>query len=184
MDLDPAAQPTPEQEKSKEADNARKFITEPLSPGFLVEQGATPFLLITDWTETNKGNETKVVYKKFNNGKEQTFLISKTTDQDGKRTKEKIDITEDKERYEELKGLSKRRVEKMRHEFDYTQNGTSFTVNYDEFAGGKLLMIDVDAETEEEKDSFNPGDFPAKLVEVSDEPQYSGHRIIEIDKNS
>lgn len=180
MDLEPATQPTPEKEKSKEADDARKFITEPLSLKFLAEQGATPFLLITDWTETNKGNETKVVYKKFNNGKEQTFLISKTTDKKGKRTKEKIDITENAERYKELKGLSKRRVEKMRHEFAYTQNGITFTVNYDEFAGGQLFMLDVDAKTEEERDSFDPDNFPVKLFEVGEDPQYSGHRITEV----
>jgi hypothetical protein len=182
MDLDPAAQPTPEQEKSKEADNARKFITEPLSPEFLAEHGATPFLLITDWTETGENGETKVVYKKFDNGDVQMFLISKAT-KDGKRTKDKKAITEVE--YEQLLAASRSHVEKCRHEFTYTQNGTSFAVNYDEFAGGRLYMLDVDAKTEEGKDSFNliefpSKDFPIKLVEVTEDKQYSGHRIFDI----
>jgi len=179
VDLDPATQPTPEHEKSKEVldDNARKFITEPLDPEFLEAQGAIPFLLITDWLETGEDNETKVVYKKLNNGEVQIFLISKTT-KDGKRTKEKEEITEEK--YKELLGSPARHVEKMRHEFTYTQNGTTFAANYDEFAGGKLFMLDVDASTEEEKDSFSPSEFPIKLAEVTADMQYYGYRVADV----
>lgn len=175
MNHDPL-QAIPEHEKSKEVldDNARKFITEPLDPEFLEAQGATPYLLITDWLETGEDNETKIVYKKFDSGEAQILLISKTT-KDGKRTKEKEEITEEK--YKELLGSSARHVEKKRHEFTYVQNGTSFTVNYDAFAGGKLFMLDVDAQTEEEKDSFNPNDFQCRLVEVTGDTQYYGHRV-------
>jgi hypothetical protein len=43
-------------------------------------------------------------------------------------------------------------------------------------------MVDVDAKSKnkEERDSFDPDDFPVKLVEVSKNPQYSGHRIADI----
>lgn len=179
MSFEPPSQSTPEHEKQKEVldDNARKFVAEPLDPAFLEENGATPFLLITDWTETEDENETKVVYKKFDNGDVQIFLISKTT-KDGKRTKEKEEITE--ERYKELLGSSVRHVEKMRHEFTYAHDDISFTMNYDEFAGGKFFMLDVDAATEEEKDSFNPDDFPVKLVEVTGDTQYYGYKVADI----
>ena len=193
MDLDPATQPTPEQEKSKEPDNARKFTTGPLSAEFLEEHGAIPFLLITDWTdwtetETGEDDETKVVYKKFlDDDVVEIFYISKTTDKDGNRDKQKEEITADNEKYEKLKDSSKRHVEKVRHEFTFTQNGILFVMNYDEFAGGTLFMLDVDAKSKdkEERDSFNPKEFPSKdftveLVEVSDDPQYSGHRLAEI----
>lgn len=69
-----------------------------------------------------------------------------------------------------------------RYEFTYIQNGTSFTINYDEFTGDKLFMLDVDAQTEAEKNSFIPNDFPGKgspikLVDVNEDKQYSGYRI-------
>jgi len=181
MNPEPLTSPSPEREKQKEVlnDNARKFVAEPLDPVFLEAHGAIPYLLVTDWTETGEDNETKVVYKKFDSGEVQIFLISKTT-VDGKRTKEKEDITEDEKRYKKLKNLSKCHVKKMRHEFSYIQNGISFIINYDEFAGGKLVMLDVDGSTPEERDLFEPGNFPVKLIEVSDDPRYSGHRIAEI----
>ncbi|MDB5177690.1 MAG: hypothetical protein JWO61_73 [Candidatus Saccharibacteria bacterium] len=176
MDFDAQTQPIPEHEKQKEVldDNARKFVTEPLDRAFLKENGAIPFLLITDWLEVGEDNETKVVYKKFDGDDVQIFLISKTT-KDGNRTKEKEKITE--ERYKTLIGSSIRHVEKKRYEFTYTQNNTSFAVNYDEFVGGKLFMLDVDAPTEEERDSFSFNDFSSTLVEVTEEMQYYGYRV-------
>lgn len=177
-DTERLEQPTPEQEKSKEADNARKFVTEPLSHEFLAEHRATTCLLITDWTETGKHDETKVVYKKFDSGDIQTLLISKKTINGNRTKRPPQEITE--EEYKEYLEFSKRHAEKNRYQFTYIQNGIPFAVNYDEFAGGKLFMLDVDASTSEEKDLFNPNDFPAKLVEVSDDLRYSGHRIAEI----
>src|SRR5690242_5762337 len=95
MDLDPATQPTPEQEKSKEADNARKFITEPLDPAFLEANGAAAHTMITDWLVTDEDSETKLVRKEFDTGEVEVFLISKTL-KDGKRDKEKEAITEER----------------------------------------------------------------------------------------
>lgn len=182
MDFEPAAQSIPEQQKEVLDDNARKFVVEPLDPTFLQEHEATVFLLVTDWIEMGKDNETKVVYKKFSDGIVEIFLISKVV-VDGKRTKEKEKISEEK--YNELLGSSKRHIEKMRHEFNFTQGETSFVMNYDEFAGGKLSMLDVDAKTEEEKNSFDPNEFPSKdypikLIDVSEDRQYSGYRVADI----
>ena len=45
-------------------------------------------------------------------------------------------------------------LRKKRYEFSYTQNDTSFSLKYDEFAGDKPYMLEVDAASEEEKESF------------------------------
>lgn len=175
-DLDPAILPTPERKKQREIldDNARKFVTEPLDPEFLRANGASAHTMITDWLVMQEDLEIKVVRKKFDNGDVQILLISKTI-KDDSRVKEKEEITE--KRYQEFLSSSFRHVEKKRHGFTCTQNGISFIVNYDEFTGGKLFMLDIDAATEEEKDSFNPSDFPGKLVEVTGDKQYYGYRV-------
>jgi hypothetical protein len=165
------------EKKEKLDDNARKFITEALSPEFLGASGASSFTLTVDWLETGKGNEVKVVHKEFDNGDVQILLIAKTT-KDGNRTSEKEKITE--ERYHQLKASSVPHLEKKRYEFEYDQNGTSFSVKYDEFADGKLNMIEVDASSEDERDSFSPDDFPADLEEVTGDIRYYGYRVAEI----
>lgn len=179
MNFEPPTQPTPEQEKSKEVldDNARKFVAEVIDATFLEENGVTSYTMITDWLATGEDNETKVVYKKFDSGDVQILLISKVT-KDGSRTSEKEKISEEK--YKELLDSSIVHSEKRRHEFNYTQNDTVFSVKYDELVGSKLRMLEVDALSEEERDSFNPSDFPGKLSEVTGDMRYYGYRIAEI----
>lgn len=158
-------------------DNARKFIVEAIDHEFLETNGASSFNLIVDWLETGEDNEKKVAHKQFDNGDIQILLISKQT-AEGKRTTEKEKITE--EEYKELLSPSILHLEKKRHEFEYTQNNISFSIKFDEFAGGKLYLLEVDAPSEEERNSFNPNDFPAKQTEVTGDIRYYGYRVADI----
>lgn len=175
MDLEPSTQ-TPQQERQKEVldDNARKFVVGGIDPEFLKENGATAFTLTVDWLEIDKDSETKVAHKKFDNGDIQILLISKITT-GGNRTSEKEAITERK--YKELLGSSILHLEKKRYEFEYIQNRISFSVKYDEFANSKLCIVEVDAPTEEERNAFNPNDFPSALSEVTGEVDYYGYKV-------
>ena len=157
-------------------DNARKFITEPLDQEFLEKHGATSFTLTVDWLETGKDNETKVAYKKFDNGDVQILFISKITI-DGNRTSEKEKIT--KERYKELLTRSKLHLEKKRYEFEHVQNGIPFSVKYDKFADDKPAMLEIDAPSEAVRDSFDANDFPYALAEVTGDTRYYGFRVAE-----
>lgn len=155
-------------------DNARKFITETIDSKFLTENNASSFILTTDWLETGEDNEKKLAYKEFDNDEIQILLIAKVT-KNGSRTSEKEKITAAE--YEELLESSILRVEKKRYEFTYTQNNIPFTVKYDEFAESELRILEVDAASEDARDSFNPSDFPAKLTEVTGDVQYYGYRV-------
>lgn len=104
-------------------------------------------------------------------------MIAKTTI-NGSRTSEKEKITE--ERYHQLKASSVLHLEKKRYEFEYSQNGTPFTIKYDEFADGKLNILEVDASSKDERNSFSPNDFPVKLEEVTGNIRYYGYRVAEI----
>jgi hypothetical protein len=173
-----AEMPTSNPEKKEKLDdNARKFLTETLDPAFLNKNGASSFTLTVDWLETSEDTEVKVAHKKFDDGKIQILLIAKTT-KNGNRTSEKEKISE--ERYQQLKASSILHLEKKRYEFEYEQNGTLFSVKYDEFADSKLNMLEVDASSEEERNSFSPDDFPAELEEVTGNIQYYGYRVAEI----
>jgi hypothetical protein len=168
----------PEKEKREVLDdNARKFIVEPINALFLEENDASSFKLTVDWLETNEDNETKIAYKDFGNGNVQILLISKTT-VDGNRTSEKKKIT--KEEYEQLKNASILHLEKTRYEFAYIQNDIPFSVKYDEFANSELRVLEVDALSEKERDSFNSDDFPVELGEVTGDMQYYGYRVAEV----
>lgn len=165
------------EKKEKLEDNARKFTTEALDPRLLDDCDTSSFALTVDWLETGEDNEVKVVLKKFDNGDVQILLIAKTT-KDGSRTSEKEKMTE--ERYHQLKASSVLHLEKKRYEFKYSQNNTSFSVKYDEFADGKLNMLEVDASSKDERDSFSPDDFPAKLEEVTGDMRYYGYRVAQV----
>jgi len=143
--------------KQTSDDNARKFLVKPLDTQFLNEHTPSSFTLTVDWLETSEDNETKVAYKKFDNGDVQILLISKVT-KDGNRTAEKEKISEEK--YKELVSSSILHLAKKRYEFTYTQNNIPLSVKYDVFENGKLCMLEVDAQNEQERDSFNPADFP------------------------
>lgn len=158
-------------------DNARKFAVDTVDPNFLEEHGASSFTLIVDWLETGEDNEKKVAYKEFDNGDIQILLISKLT-KDGKRTSQKEKISE--ETYKELLNSSVLHLEKKRHECEYLQNNISFSIKYDEFAGDRLHVLEVDAASEDERNSFNPTDFPAQLTEVTGDIRYYGYRVADI----
>lgn len=157
-------------------DNARKFTLDTIDPEFLQKNNTKSFLLTTDWLEMDESSEKKLAHKKYKNGDVEILHIQKFT-QDGKRTvppKEKL--TEDQ--YQEFLALSPAlRVEKIRHEFDYTQNGISFSVKYDEFVDSELRVLEVDAQNEAERDSFAPRAFPYDLTEVTGDVQYYGYRV-------
>lgn len=169
--------PNNPEKKEKLEDNARKFTAEALDSEFLDVHNVSSFTLIVDWLETGEDIEVKVAHKKFDNGEVQILLIAKTT-KEGNRVSEKEKI--DEGRYEELKASSVQHLEKKRYEFEYEQNGILFSVKYDEFADGKLNMLEVDAPSEEQRDSFNPADFPAKLEEVTGDMRYYGYRVAEV----
>jgi hypothetical protein len=158
-------------------DNARKFIVGIIDSAFLKENRASSFALTVDWLETGEDNEKKVAHKEFDNGNIQILLITKTT-KNGNRTSEKKEITEEK--YRELVASSILHLEKKRYEFEYTQNDIPFSVKYDEFASGKLCILEVDASSEEERDSFSPDNFPSRLDEVTGDIQYYGYRVADI----
>lgn len=155
-------------------DNARKFIVEAIKPKFLKDNGASSFTLTVDWLETGEDNEKKVAYKKFGNGDVQILLITKIT-KSGRRTSEKEKITE--ETYKEFLGSSILHLKKKRYEFEYTQNNIPFSVKYDEFANSKLCMLEVDASSEEGRNSFNLSEFPSELTEVTGNISYYGYRV-------
>jgi hypothetical protein len=158
-------------------DNARKFIVETIDPTLLVETRASSYTLTTDWLETGEDNEKKLAHKKFDNGDIQILLIAKVT-KDGNRTSEKTKITEDE--YKRLLESSVLHLEKKRHEFTYAQNGVSFSMKYDEFADSELRILEVDAASDEMRDSFIPEDFPAELIEVTGDTQYYGYRVADV----
>jgi len=167
----------PEQQKEILDDNARKFVVAALEPAFLERSGASAFILATDWLETGEDREKKLAYKKFENGDSQILLISKIT-KDGCRISEKEKISE--KEYAALLGESVCHLEKMRYEFQYIQNGITFDIKYDEFVGSQLRVLEVDASSEEDRNSFSPYDFSSQLFEVTEQVQYYGYRVASI----
>lgn len=154
-------------------DNARKFTLNPIDPQFLTEHQATTYTMIADWLETGDDDEKKIVYKQFNTGNIQILLISKVTVGDSRTTvKQKITAKQ----YEELLADSTLCIVKNRSEFAYIQNGISFDMKYDEFAGSKLCILEVDGASEQARHSFDPSGFPAPLVEVTGNTRYYGYR--------
>jgi hypothetical protein len=163
----------PEKKESLE-DNARKFTVARIDQGFLMENKASSFELTVDWLVTEKSNEKKLAYKKFPTGDVQILLITKVTNGDSRTSdKRKIHQTE----YERLLGSSILHLEKKRYEFNATQGDITFLMKYDEFAGGSLSMLEVDAGTEEERSKFKPEDFPYSLGEVTGDMRYYGYRV-------
>ena len=177
MNFETSSQASPEHERPKEVldDNARKFITETFEPAFLEEHGAVSFTLTTDWLETGEDNEKKLAHKIFKNGDIEFLLISKVTDEDGKRTSKPKRITQKK--YKELLSSSILRVKKERSQFTYNQGGVVLSVKYDEFANSERRILEVDAPTDAERDSFNPSEFPYALSEVTGDIHYYGYRV-------
>ena len=158
-------------------DDARKFITPTIDPSFLAEHNAVSFILAVDWLETGEDNEKKIAYKTFENGDTQILLITKVT-KNGHRTSEKEPISEDA--YKQFLASSILHLEKRRYEFEYTQQGSVFAMKYDEFTESGLRILEVDAPTKEERDAFDPHNFPSDLDEVTGDIRYYGYRVADI----
>lgn len=168
---------TPEKKEVLD-DNARKFTLDDISPVFLDNNSASSFVMTTDWLVTDEDSEGKLAYKKFKNGKVQILLIKKIMDGDGKRTSVKEKITE--ESYNELRAHSILQVEKTRFEFVYSQDGNDFTMKYDEFTDSELRVLEVDAENDKQRESFDKAKFPAALTEVTGNLDFYGYRVAKL----
>lgn len=155
-------------------DNARKFLITNFDPQLLVHSGSVSYNLTADWLETGETTEVKVAHKTFDNGDVKILLISKVQGANG-RTSDKQKI--DQAKYEELLASSLKRVEKRRHEFEYFQNGTLFKMNYDDHSKAPLTVLEVDASSDIERESFDPLLFPATLVDVTGQEKYYGYRV-------
>lgn len=167
----------PEKQSQPVEDNARKFRVEPLDPEFL-EKAKSSFLLTVDWFEVGEENEVKLAKKTYQDGTVKTYLVSKIT-KDGSRETVRKEITDENEYLKLLEG-SVCHLEKMRYEFDYEQNGIVFDVKYDAFTNSDLRMLEVDADSEAERNFFELSDFPSDLTEVTGEMQYYGYRVASI----
>ncbi len=175
MSITMAEIPTNNPEKGEALDdNARKFITEPLDAQLFDDKQVTSYTLVVDWLETNKASEKKLAHKTFEDGTVQILLITKLT-RGGNRKTVKEPLTE--ERYHQLAAGSLLHLEKTRHEFSYVQDGVTFSMKYDMFAGGTLHMLEVDAPGDDERVAFSPSQFPGGLGEVTGNLEYYGYRI-------
>lgn len=171
----------PERERKAVNDNARKFKVSSIDTRFLEEKGAKSFELTVDWLDTEKDSETKLVRKDRGNGIIEILFITKVTDENGKRKTVREEISAEK--YKELlcsTDSSNPHLKKRRYEFDYIQNDTAFSLKYDEFADSELRILEVDASSEEDRDSFVTEDFPVQLTEVTDDRQYEGYRVAKL----
>lgn len=167
------------QEKEVVDDNARKFLVEPLSPAFL--RGASLVTLTTHFLDDQK----KIVHKahpkseKYPKGKIEIWSIRKVIDENGNRTAERQQMPEEDYNYEKLYRDSIFTYKKDRFQFNYpAKNGVRFSCKYDRFEDGKLCMLEVDAPSEEARNSFNPDGFGIPLTEVTGVPGYTGSEII------
>jgi len=158
-------------------DNARKFTLDVIDSDFLRRQKAISYDLTVDWLITDAASEKKIVHKKLDTGEVQYFLIEKVIEGEKRKTDKKR-ISE--EEYRSHLGSSMLRVEKRRFEFDLTQNNLLFKVKYDEFANSKVRMVEVDADTEADRNAFRPTDFPFKLTEVTGDVRYYGYHVKEV----
>ncbi len=164
----------PERPKEILDDNARKFTLAEIDANLFDTPDSNSYLMITDWLETNESEETKVVYKRFDNGEALILLITKVT-KDGDRTSEKTKITDQK--YSELVIKSKIHSEKVRTEFTYHQHGIDFSMKFDQFTDNALHILEVDASSDEERAVFDYRAFPSRLSEVTGNLQYYGFRV-------
>lgn len=171
---------TPELEQPPK-DDARKFVTAaPFGNDFLRQRdNLKSYLMTTDYLRAG-AEEQKIVRKVYEGGKADYLLIEKVRTASGTTVPAKETLT--LEKYNELLKLSlhQYRMTKMRHEFDYDQSGIKLSMKYDEFAESLLCMLEVDADSEEDRNSFayeKPGDFPYALTEVTGDERYYGYQV-------
>jgi hypothetical protein len=172
---------TPEKKEALD-DNARKFTLDGLTQTFLDDSNADSFVMTTDWLVTDEDSEEKLAYKKFKDGEVKILRIKKVMNDNGKRTSVKEEIT--KERYEELRAHSILQVKKIRFEFIYPQDGTDFSMKYDEFANSELRVLEVDAKDDDERESFDKTKFPTMLTEVTGNLDFYGYRVAGVVRNN
>jgi len=158
-------------------DNARKFIIQPLGEEFLENCAAKTYTLTVDWLVTDENNETKLAYKVFEDGSVQILNITKST-KNSKRATQKEAIS--KVDYERKLASTILHLKKERSEFIYVQNGTSFAMNYDIFEDGALYMLEVDADTDEQRIAFDPNAFSEVVSEVTGDLRYYGYRVTSV----
>lgn len=168
---------TPEKKDVPAKDNARKFILSAISLEDLKEFRANSFVLAVDWLEMGDGNETKLARKEYDDRTAQTLLINKVTDGGNRATTKKV-IGE--QEYERRLADSLQRVVKRRSEFKYVQDHVVFDLKYDEFHGSSLRMLEVETLPSENEAPFDPTIFKEELIEVSDDPRYTGYRVAEV----
>ena len=181
--------PQPEKERKDAVDdNARKFEVGPIDEQLLKENEARSFELTVDWLETDKDSETKLAYRDHGNDNVEILLITKVTDEHGKRMTVRDDISE--EDYAKRLPSSVIRLKKKRYQFTYTQSGTPFSINYDVYPGSKLRILEVDVpkaddsnidNSTEDRKPFDRDDFPIELGEErTGDRQYDGFRIADL----
>lgn len=158
-------------------DNARKFIVDQIDSNFLKVNDATSAFLVVDWLITEEDKEKKLVYKKFNTGDIQLWLVEKVITE-GNRTTKKTKLSEVE--YKDLLRPSTMHLEKTRYEFNFINDGTTFSIKYDEFLDGKLCMLEVDALSEAERNDFEMKYFPYTLTEVTGDVRYYGYRMTDM----
>lgn len=154
-------------------DDARKFIVTAIASEVLSSNDTT-YLLVTDWLETGESTEDKLAYKKYTDGTTQILRIRKVTTETGRKS-QKDPLSQDE--YAKLLQNSLLRVEKIRHELAFTQDGLDFSLKYDEFQGADLRILEVEADTEDERMAFDPVTFPGELKEVTGDIRYYGYRV-------
>jgi hypothetical protein len=183
-----------EKEKGQPVDdNARKFEVGPIDEQFLKDNNATSFELTVDWLITDEDRETKLARKDHgidDDGNEnvEILLITKVTDEHGKRKTVRDDISE--EDYRRRLPSSVVRLKKKRYQFTYTQNGTPFSINCDVYPGSELRILEVDVpkvddsnvdNSTEDRIPFDREDFPIELGEErTGNRQYDGYRIADL----
>ncbi len=171
-------QPSPEVQEKILDDNARKFTLDTLDPAILEGNHASRFLMTTDWLEMGEIDETKLAHKKFDDGQVEILLITKKRDKEGKRSTTRPPVTY--EQYKALLPQSLRTIKKMRYEFKYLQDGILFDIKYDEFVDSPLRILEVDADTDDQRRKFEPRLFPVRLSEVTGDLSYYGFRVVEV----
>lgn len=155
-------------------DNARKFILSSIDHKFLETHDTSSFIMTTDWLSTDEDSETKLAHKAYTDGEVKILRIAKHT-KGGKRTSRKEVLTA--AQYVEQLSNSILRLQKTRHEFNYDQDGVTYDVKLDEFMDSGLVMIEVDAPTDAQRELFQPDNFPVSLHEVTGDLDYYGYRV-------
>lgn len=158
-------------------DDARKFVVGEVNPDFMTQFDVVSYVMTTDWLVTDEDSETKLAHKAFDDGRLQILLISKHTEI-GKRTSRKEQISQ--EEYDKLLSSSVLRLQKKRYEFEYIQAGITYAFKLDEFADSPLSILEVDANNEVNRSTFDATTFPVELSEVTGKIDYYGYRVADI----